>query len=62
MPLPRIHFDIGAYAREGLAAARAAHNAVFAKLDASAVQHKDEFQGAGHIIGTCRMRADAKPP
>ena len=41
-------------------AARAAHNAVFAKLDTSEVQHKDEFQGAGHIIGTCRMGADAK--
>jgi len=27
---------------------------------ASAVRHKDEFQGAGHIIGTCRMGADAK--
>lgn len=60
VPLPRIHFDIGAYARDGLAAARAAHDAVFAKLAANAVQHKDEFQGAGHIIGTCRMGADAK--
>ena len=60
VPLPRIHFDIGAYARDGLAAARAAHDAVFAKLGASEVQHKDEFQGAGHIIGTCRMGADAK--
>ena len=60
VPLPRIHFDIGGYARNGLAAARAAHDAVFARLGASAVRHKDEFQGAGHIIGTCRMGADAK--
>ena len=60
VPLPRIHFDIGGYARDGLAAARAAHDAVFAKLGASAVRHKDEFQGAGHIIGTCRMGTDTK--
>ena len=60
VPLPRIHFDIGGYARDGLNAARAMHDAVFAKVAASAVRHKDEFQGAGHIIGTCRMGADAK--
>ena len=60
VPLPRIHFDIGGYARDGLAAARATHDAVFAKVNASAVRHKDEFQGAGHIIGTCRMGTDAK--
>ena len=60
VPLPRIHFDIGDYAKAGLADARRVHDAVFAKLGASAVRHKDEFQGAGHIIGTCRMGEDAK--
>ena len=60
VPLPRIHFDIGRYARAGLAAARGHHEAVFAKLAASAKQHRDEFEGAGHIIGTCRMGASAK--
>ena len=58
VPLPALDFDIGDYARQGLAAARAAHDAVFAKLGASEVQHKDEFEGAGHIIGTCRMGTD----
>ena len=58
VPLPRIHYDIGDYSRGGLAAARAAHNAVFARLNAAAVQHGADFDGAGHIIGTCRMGAD----
>ena len=58
VPLPRIHFDIGSYARDGLQAARKAHTEVFAKLKASEVQHRDGFEGAGHIIGTCRMGAD----
>ncbi len=59
VPLPRIHFDMGGYAKTGLDAARRVHNEVFAKLRATAIQHKDEFQGAGHIIGTCRMGGDA---
>ena len=58
VPLPRIHYDIGDYARAGLAAAKDVHDAVFAKLSATDVQHKAEFQGAGHIIGTCRMGED----
>ena len=59
VPLPRIHFDIGAYARQGLAAARAAHEQVFARLGVAETHHKDDFEGAGHIIGTCRMGEDA---
>ena len=58
VPLPRIHYDIGAYARAGLAAARQVHEAVFARLNATAIQHGADFDGAGHIIGTCRMGAD----
>ena len=55
VPLPRIHYDIGSYARAGLAAARAVHDDVFARMGATDVQHGADFQGAGHIIGTCRM-------
>ena len=55
VPLPRLHYDIGDYARAGLAAAREAHAAVFARMQATAIQHRSEFEGAGHIIGTCRM-------
>ena len=60
VPLPRLHFDIGEYARAGLAAARGHHEAVFARLAASGRRHREEFEGAGHIIGTCRMGANAK--
>ena len=58
VPLPRIHYDIGDYARRGLAAAKRVHSEIFAKLGATAIAHKDEFQGAGHILGTCRMGGD----
>lgn len=60
VPLPRMRFDIGGYAKDGLAAARQLHANVLAKLDATSVRHKDEFQGAGHIIGTGRMGEDPK--
>ena len=60
VPLPKVYYDIGDYARRGLDAARNAHAEVFAKLASTAVRHMDEFQGAGHIIGTCRMGEDPK--
>lgn len=58
VPLPRIHYAVDPYARAGLAAARDTHNRIFARLGSTGVRHHDEFQGAGHIIGTCRMGSD----
>ncbi len=55
VPLPRIHYAVDAYAQAGLAAARLAHDAVFASLACTEVHHHAQFQGAGHIMGTCRM-------
>ena len=55
VPLPRMHYRVGAYSRAGLAAAREVHDEIFARLNASEVHHRDVFQGAGHIIGTTRM-------
>ena len=60
VPLPRIQYRVGQYSLDGLEAARAAHDEIFAKLDAAAVTHSDVFQGAGHIIGTCRMGDDPR--
>ena len=58
VPLPRLHYAIGDYSRDGLAAARSIHDRIFAKLGSTYVHHHPEFQGAGHIIGTCRMGDD----
>ena len=58
VPLPRLHYAVGDYARNGLTAARGIHDRIFAKLGATAIHHQTEFQGAGHIIGTCRMGVD----
>ncbi len=58
VPLPRIAYRVGDYARAGMTAARAAHDEIFALLGATAVQHSPDFQGAGHIIGTARMGDD----
>ena len=58
VPLPRFHYAVDAYARAGLTAARDTHNSIFARLGCTGVQHHDEFQGAGHVIGTCRMGDD----
>ena len=58
VPLPRIRYAVDTYAQAGLTAARAVHDRIFARLDCTAVHHHAEFQGAGHILGTCRMGGD----
>jgi choline dehydrogenase-like flavoprotein len=60
VPLPRIAYRLDAYTKAGFAAAVKAHDAIFAKLGAKAVQHSPVAQGAGHIIGTMKMGADPK--
>lgn len=60
VPLPSIAFRIDDYARAGLAAARAAHADIFARLGASGVSHSDRVFGAGHIIGTLRAGNDPR--
>jgi len=58
VPLPRIDYRIDDYTREGLAAARNAHDEIFGKLGTSKVSHAPDVQGAGHIMGTGRMGSD----
>ena len=60
VPLPRMHYRVDEYSQAGLASAREAHDEIFARLNASEIQHSDEFQGAGHIIGTTRMGEDPR--
>jgi choline dehydrogenase-like flavoprotein len=58
VPLPRIAYRIDAYTKAGFAASVAAHGEIFARLNATQVQHSPQAQGAGHIIGTARMGDD----
>ncbi|PVA09407.1 GMC family oxidoreductase [Pelagivirga sediminicola] len=60
MPLPRIHYDLSEYTRAGLQAAQEAHDEIFEAMGATNVNHREDAEGAGHIIGTVRMGADAK--
>lgn len=58
VPLPRIAYRLDDQVRAGLAAARAAHDEIFARLGTSAVTHGEAAEGAGHILGTARMGDD----
>lgn len=60
VPLPRIAYSLGGYVKEGLAAARSAHEEIFARLGVTEMHHSPSVQGAGHIIGTLRMGSDPK--
>ena len=43
-----------------LAEARRVHDQIFDALGATFRQHRDEYEGAGHIMGTYRMGADPR--
>ncbi|MBF0679486.1 MAG: GMC family oxidoreductase [Devosia sp.] len=58
VPLPQIHYSIDDYAKAGLEAAAKAHDEIFAALGTENVHHDHDFNGSGHIIGTCRMGDD----
>ena len=60
LPRPQIHYRTGRYATAGLDEARATHERLFRALGVSEIHHWPGPQGAGHIMGTCRMGADAK--
>src|SRR5262249_29950817 len=61
-PRPRIAYRLDDYTRSGLAEARRIHADAFARMNATDVHHNpdDQFQGAGHVIGTARMGSDAR--
>jgi choline dehydrogenase-like flavoprotein len=58
VPAPKITYRLDDYTKAGFASAIEAHEAIFAKLDASEISHSPTAQGAGHIIGTTRMGDD----
>lgn len=60
VPLPRLAYRLDDYVKAGLAAARAAHTEIFARLGTTGLNHGGEAEGAGHIIGTARMGDDPR--
>ncbi len=60
LPRPEIHYRTGEYSSAGLAEARATHERLFRSLGVGEIHHWPGPQGAGHIMGTCRMGDDPK--
>lgn len=60
VPRPRIHYRLGEFVERGMARAREVSESIFRQMGAYNIQHSQEHQGAGHIIGTYRMGADPR--
>ncbi|MEZ4530055.1 MAG: GMC family oxidoreductase [Thermomicrobiales bacterium] len=58
LPRPELHYVIDQYAKDGLAAARDQFAAIFDALGATQLTQVEQIQGAGHVMGTCRMGND----
>lgn len=58
LPRPQLNYVIDQYAKDGLAAARDQFTAIFDALGTTQLTHVEQIQGAGHIMGTCRMGND----
>lgn len=60
IPRPRIHYRLDDYTRRGMAEARRVSEQIFRAMGASRIEHSEDFEGAGHVIGTYRMGADPR--
>jgi choline dehydrogenase-like flavoprotein len=60
IPRPRISYRLDPYALAGMAEARRVHERIFGALGATVRHHREEHEGAGHIMGTYRMGANPK--
>ncbi len=60
LPRPRLHYRVDPYTRDGMAEARRVHDRIFDALGVTERQHRDEPEGASHIMGTYRMGHDPK--
>ncbi len=60
IPRPRIYYRLGEFVERGMARAREVSEAVFREMGAYEIQHSQEHQGAGHLIGTYRMGEDPR--
>jgi choline dehydrogenase-like flavoprotein len=60
LPRPQIHYRIDEYSTNAMAQTRKLHERLFNALGVSEIHHWPGPQGAGHIMGTCRMGDDPK--
>ncbi|MGD9542897.1 MAG: GMC oxidoreductase [Methylocystis sp.] len=58
LPRPAIFYQLDNYLDRARANARHRHEDMFARIGVDAFWHKDDAQGAGHIMGTARMGDD----
>jgi choline dehydrogenase-like flavoprotein len=60
IPRPRIYFRVSEYEREGMAEARRASEQIFQAMGATHIEHGEDYEGAGHVMGTYRMGVNPK--
>ncbi len=60
IPRPRIHYQLDEFTLRGMAKAREVSEQIFQTMGALLIQHGEEHEGAGHVMGTYRMGADPK--
>lgn len=60
IPRPRLHYRVDDYTRRGMKSAEEFHERLFRALKSTETHHDPAFQGAGHVMGTCRMGRDPR--
>jgi glucose dehydrogenase len=60
IPRPRLYYQVGEFERRGMTEARRISDQIFEAMGAYQVEHGEDFEGAGHVIGTYRMGADPR--
>ena len=60
IPRPRIHYQVDDFVRRGMAEARRISEQIFTTMGAYRIEHGEDFEGAGHVMGTYRMGSDPK--
>ena len=58
IPRPRLYYRIDEFTRRGMAEARRVSNQIFEMMGATQIQHSEEPDGPGHVLGTYRMGDD----
>ncbi len=58
IPRPRIHYRLGDFVERAMAEARRVSEQVFQAMGATVIEHSEEHEGAGHVMGTYRMGND----